>query len=78
MRGASRTSDYFGAKKDLSHCYFVMIGAGSAMGPFAKVRLARLEMSPPPPSRHTNPHQPPSLAKVRAPGRLIGSFISLY
>ena len=22
------TSDYFGSKKDLSHCYFVMIGAG--------------------------------------------------
>ena len=31
------TADYFSGKKDLSQCYFVMIGAGSAMGPFAKL-----------------------------------------
>ena len=31
------TSDYFNGKNDLSHCYFVMIGASSAMGPYAKL-----------------------------------------
>ena len=31
------TVDYFGSGKDLSKCYFVLIGAGSAMGPFSKL-----------------------------------------
>ena len=31
------TSDFFGAKGSLKDAYFVMIGAGSAMGPFAKL-----------------------------------------
>ena len=31
------TSDFFGAKGSLKDAYFVMIGAGSAMGPFSKL-----------------------------------------
>ena len=31
------TSDYFASGKGLSDCYVVMIGAGSAMGPFPKL-----------------------------------------
>ena len=31
------TCDYFESGKDLSNCYVVMIGAGSAMGPFPKL-----------------------------------------
>ena len=31
------TSDYFTSGKSLSDCYVVMIGAGSAMGPFPKL-----------------------------------------
>ena len=31
------TSEYFKGNKSLSHAYFVMIGAGSAMGPFSKL-----------------------------------------
>ena len=31
------TVDYFARGEDLSKCYFVLIGAGSAMGPFQKL-----------------------------------------
>lgn len=31
------TADYFSEGKDLSDCHFVLIGAGSAMGPFPKL-----------------------------------------
>lgn len=35
--GVQWTADYFNSGKDLSNTYFVMIGAGSAMGPFPKL-----------------------------------------
>jgi len=35
--GVAWTADYFAKGKDLSDTYFVMIGAGSAMGPFPKL-----------------------------------------
>ena len=47
------TSDYFGSKHDLSHCYFVMIGAGRYH--------TRLLL---PPKNHIQPFLFPNLARI--------------